>query len=145
MRIIAIDEASLEELGQWPWPRSRLAEAIDDLASLEQPDRLRRIFNEPDGRVPRVSSSLSGECVNVCRPLGGAETNDKRLPRRSPTAGRPRRITSPAVAIRDLGSKASFAYAGDDPEPFIIEFGGIAGPLPVLLGCKRYRGCELAS
>ena len=29
--IVAIDEASLEEVGRWPWPRRRLAELIDRL------------------------------------------------------------------------------------------------------------------
>ncbi len=31
VRIIDIDEASLREFGQWPWPRSRLAEMVDRL------------------------------------------------------------------------------------------------------------------
>mgnify|MGYP000845019491 FL=1 len=31
VRIIDIDEASLERFGQWPWPRSRLAQIVDAL------------------------------------------------------------------------------------------------------------------
>ena len=31
VRIVDIDEASLERLGQWPWPRTRLAELVDQL------------------------------------------------------------------------------------------------------------------
>ena len=31
VRIIDIDEASLERFGQWPWPRSRLAQFVDAL------------------------------------------------------------------------------------------------------------------
>ncbi len=31
VRIIDIDEASLTRLGQWPWPRTRMAELVDKL------------------------------------------------------------------------------------------------------------------
>lgn len=36
VQIIAIDEAALKEFGQWPWPRTRLAELIDRAAA-QQP------------------------------------------------------------------------------------------------------------
>ena len=31
VRIVDIDEASLRDLGQWPWPRSQLAALVDEL------------------------------------------------------------------------------------------------------------------
>lgn len=34
VRVVDIDEASLEELGQWPWPRSQLAKLVDELSGL---------------------------------------------------------------------------------------------------------------
>ncbi|MEY8842834.1 CHASE2 domain-containing protein, partial [Cribrihabitans sp. XS_ASV171] len=34
VRIVAIDEASLDRLGQWPWPRSRLADLVSQLGAL---------------------------------------------------------------------------------------------------------------
>jgi adenylate cyclase len=50
VRIVDIDEESLQRYGQWPWPRTRLAELVDRLAALgaraivfdvlfDQPDR----------------------------------------------------------------------------------------------------------
>ena len=33
MRIVAIDETSLARIGQWPWPRDRLAELVGKLAA----------------------------------------------------------------------------------------------------------------
>jgi adenylate cyclase len=49
VRIIAIDEASLAELGQWPWPRTRLAEATHRLVELGAAAiAFDIIFNEPD-------------------------------------------------------------------------------------------------
>src|ERR1700760_3714596 len=32
--IVDIDEASLKKLGQWPWPRTRLADMVINLANL---------------------------------------------------------------------------------------------------------------
>ncbi len=51
--IVAIDEASVERLGQWPWPRDRFAALIDAM----QQGRplaigLDIIFTEPDGSSP---------------------------------------------------------------------------------------------
>src|SRR5262249_20644109 len=46
--IVGIDEASLDEVGRWPWPRSTLAELVDRLSGasaigfdvvFDQPDR----------------------------------------------------------------------------------------------------------
>src|SRR6185436_4320385 len=34
VRIVDIDEASLRELGQWPWPRTQLAALVDQLTEL---------------------------------------------------------------------------------------------------------------
>lgn len=34
LRVVAIDEASLAQLGQWPWPRELLAELTDALFKL---------------------------------------------------------------------------------------------------------------
>lgn len=49
VRIIAIDEESLQRLGQWPWPRTRLAELTERLQSA-QPKviALNILFSEPD-------------------------------------------------------------------------------------------------
>src|SRR5438445_13592837 len=63
VRIIAIDEASLEELGQWPWPRVRLAEATRRLADLGASGiAFDVIFNEPDRTsAESIVNSLAGE------------------------------------------------------------------------------------
>ncbi len=40
--IVDIDDKSLEKLGQWPWPRTRLADLVTELTRLGGRDRLRR-------------------------------------------------------------------------------------------------------
>jgi adenylate cyclase len=34
VRVVAIDEASLKSLGQWPWPRTQMAKLIDELNAM---------------------------------------------------------------------------------------------------------------
>ena len=70
VRVVDIDEASLQAHGQWPWPRTRLAELVDRLQAagaavvvfdvlLVEPDRtspesMARLWNRP-----RVSQALA--------------------------------------------------------------------------------------
>ncbi len=53
MRIIDIDEESLQKIGQWPWPRTRMAGLVDKLrdsgASVVALDIM---FAEPDRTSP---------------------------------------------------------------------------------------------
>ena len=49
VRIVDIDDASLARIGQWPWPRTRLAEIIDRLkADGARTVTLDLILAEPD-------------------------------------------------------------------------------------------------
>ena len=47
VRIVAIDDESLKRLGQWPWPRERLAECL----------RCDGIFETPEGDAEVVCAS----------------------------------------------------------------------------------------
>ncbi|MFN2425407.1 MAG: CHASE2 domain-containing protein [Candidatus Binatia bacterium] len=53
VRIIDIDEASLARLGQWPWPRNKVAELVSDLRELGASAIASDfIFAEPDRTSP---------------------------------------------------------------------------------------------
>ncbi|MBC7617946.1 MAG: CHASE2 domain-containing protein, partial [Candidatus Saccharibacteria bacterium] len=59
VRIIDIDEASLKTYGQWPWPRTRLAELIERLhASGAAVIALDILLSEPDRTSPRAMAQL---------------------------------------------------------------------------------------
>ena len=59
VRIIDIDEASLERLGQWPWPRTRLAHLVDQLvASGVAAIGFDMVFAEHDRTSPRAVVEL---------------------------------------------------------------------------------------
>jgi serine phosphatase RsbU (regulator of sigma subunit)/CHASE2 domain-containing sensor protein len=57
--IVAVDDASLRALGQWPWPRSRLAELVDRIAA-QHPAAIAidAMFAEPDRLSPRQEGRL---------------------------------------------------------------------------------------
>ncbi|WP_252374261.1 adenylate/guanylate cyclase domain-containing protein [Hydrogenophaga sp. 2FB] len=57
VRIIDIDEASLEKIGQWPWPRNKLAELVEQLgAKGAAAIGFDVVFAEPDRTSPRRAS-----------------------------------------------------------------------------------------
>lgn len=72
IRLVDIDEASLARLGQWPWPRTRLAELVQRLEAagasvvvfdvlFAEPDRTSpaELARHPD-LPPRLSAALAG-------------------------------------------------------------------------------------
>lgn len=64
VKIIDIDEASLRELGQWPWPRDRLAKLTDRLSEMGAAAiAFDVLFAEPDRLSPRT----------VVRDVGGVD------------------------------------------------------------------------
>ncbi|MBF0154505.1 MAG: CHASE2 domain-containing protein [Magnetococcales bacterium] len=59
VRIVAIDEASVEALGQWPWPRKRIADLLDRLRQMgAQVVVLDLLLAEPDRTSPAQWAAL---------------------------------------------------------------------------------------
>lgn len=59
VRIVDIDDASLAALGQWPWPRTRLAEMVDRLQAAGVASiGFDVVFAEPDRTAPRSVTQL---------------------------------------------------------------------------------------
>ena len=85
--IVEIDEDSLKRIGQWPWPRNRLAELVDAINFL-QPAAigLDMYMPEPDATSPaQVASAVNG--IGVADAAGA-------------NAARPTRMVVAAVAYR---------------------------------------------
>jgi CHASE2 domain-containing sensor protein len=98
VRIVAIDEASLAELGQWPWPRTRLAQATRHLAELGAAAiAFDIIFNEPDrASAESVIATLSSGALRegLAAQLLGAETNESLREGAGEYARRPQRVAA---------------------------------------------------
>lgn len=59
VRIVDIDEASLERLGQWPWPRTRMAELVERLHGAGAAAiGFDVVFAEPDRTSPQALADL---------------------------------------------------------------------------------------
>ncbi|MEO8421607.1 MAG: adenylate/guanylate cyclase domain-containing protein, partial [Hyphomicrobium sp.] len=145
VRIVDIDDASLARIGQWPWPRTRLAEIIDKLkAAGARTVTLDLILAEPDRLSPGEFAKLFAEQPQLAPLVGQASqlpSNDDRLA--AAIAAAPVVI---GLAGETAGDKpppkphASFVIAGDDPLQFVPRFNGAVDSLPVLTEPSRGLG-----
>ena len=137
VRILAIDERSLQTLGQWPWPRSRLADMMDKLAALgpsaiafdvlfAEPDRL-SLESVLDG-LPDGSLKL-----DLQRRLQSETSNDTRFAAAVASGPTVLGVTAlgrgPAPA---WPSKSGMVVAGDAPDGFLRAFDAMLLPIPSL-------------
>ena len=59
LRIVDIDDESLAKIGQWPWPRTRIAELVDKLgAGGTAAVGFDVMFAEPDRTSPEAAAAL---------------------------------------------------------------------------------------
>lgn len=137
VRIVDIDEDSLDKVGQWPWPRTTIADLLKRLteqgAAVVAFDIL---FSEPDQTSPEVAIHRlpKEEVAALEAALAGRIGNDERFAKavaESPT------VLASALTNRVSDDpappqKAGFAVAGDDPAPFVAGFPGITSNLPIL-------------
>jgi adenylate cyclase len=136
VRIVDVDEESLAKLGQWPWPRNRLAQIVDiareNGAATVGFDM---VFAEPDRLSPDFFTKdlPAGARAAVERALDGVPGNDdtfaQAVARSNVVLGA---ILTDNGAAPDLPDRGGFVYAGDDPAPFLVTFSAGAAPLPKL-------------
>lgn len=137
VKIVDVDAASLERVGQWPWPRTKLAELVTKLrAAGAKTIAIDLILAEPDRMSPGELAKLAVE-----RPeLAAFAAEAAKLP--SNDALLAEAIGGGKVALGFVGQdgvttalakpRASFVLAGDNPRPFVPRFSGGAGSLPEL-------------
>ncbi|PLX36067.1 MAG: adenylate/guanylate cyclase domain-containing protein [Hyphomicrobiales bacterium] len=145
VRIVDIDEESLSRLGQWPWPRTQVAELVERLtAAGAAAIAFDFVFSEPDRSSPEeilatLPDSPARRALDAV--LDPEDTNDKRL---AQTLGSAPAVL--AVVLANSGSTtaprqtAGFAIAGDDPAPFVPNFGHAVVPLAILGDAARGLG-----
>jgi adenylate cyclase len=138
IRIVDIDDQSLSKLGQWPWPRTVVAQLVDRLREAGAAVVAFDIdFAEPDRTSPRLLLPLlaqngvgAGEAEKL---LAEVPDPDRRL---AEAIG-----TVPVVTgfiLTDRGDtrpplpKAGFAFVGDDPLGHVDSFPAAVANLPGL-------------
>ena len=79
--IVEIDEASLAKVGQWPWPRNKLAQLIDAIGRYEPAAIGLDIYMpEPDQTSPaRVAANLPPEAAHLAKSLEGLPSHESVL------------------------------------------------------------------
>jgi adenylate cyclase len=137
VRIVDIDEPSLAKIGQWPWPRTRLAAIIDALkAAGARTITLDMILAEPDRLSPGEFAKLFDNVPQLAPMIVEASklpSNDDRLAEAVAAAPVTLGIAGEAGGTRKAAPPhARFAFAGDDPQQFVPRFSGVIGSLPVL-------------
>jgi adenylate cyclase len=137
VRIIDINDESLARIGQWPWPRSTIADIVSKLRDLGASAVVMDIvFAEPDGRSPEQLVTLlpaSPGRILLQAEIQDRTTNDAALAKaltQMPTVLGT--VLTPDAPTGNFPDKTGLAIAGDDPLPFLAHFTGAILPLPVL-------------
>jgi len=135
VRIVDINEDSLAKVGQWPWPRTTIADLATKLtqqgAAAVAFDIL---FSEPDRTSPEqaMKSMPADEAALMAPLIQGRPTHDQAL---AAAIAHAPVVLSVALTSRKTALppvKAGFAAAGDDPKPFVPAFAGATSNLPEL-------------
>ncbi len=141
--IVDIDEASLKALGQWPWPRTLLADLNTRLTRLGAAViAYDIIFAEPD----RMSPSVAADSF---RNLDAATREElRKLPDNDAVFAEA--IRQSRVVLGESGHHlpdgaatpppVGFAMMGPDPRRFLLSYPGLIGNLPVLEQAAAGRG-----
>lgn len=144
VRIVAIDDRSLKQLGQWPWPRTQLARLVDKIAAghprvlgvdiiFAEPDR----FSPPElAAVPGIPPPLAHQLAAL--PPSGAILADAL--RKLPTVLGVGFSYEAAPAPPGPARIALIRQMGPDPRPFLQSYGGLVRSLAQLTAAARGQG-----
>jgi adenylate cyclase len=143
--IVDIDDASLKQIGQWPWPRTRMAALVERLGALgaaavvfdvvfAEPDRTspaQLLQQWPEASADKTLTGLVKQLPDHDAVLAGA------------MAGTPTVLgmilINRRTAVRPA-AKAGLAVAGDDPRPFLPTFSGAVTNLPAFEAAAAGEG-----
>jgi adenylate cyclase len=143
--IIDIDEKSLAKLGQWPWPRTRIADLVANLTRLGAVViGFDIVFAEPDRLNPDVAADtirdLDEETRAKLRTLPSNDQIFANAMRRSRVvlgeSGLPYVLTEFDTTLPVTG----LAMLGEPPQPFLLDFPGLLRNIQVLEQAAAGRG-----
>lgn len=143
--IVDIDEKSLKALGQWPWPRTLVADLVTKLKSLGAAGiAFDVIFAEEDRMSPaQAVNSFRNLDPETAAKLRAMPSNDEVMAQALKSArvvlgqsGVPVAPPKPDVSLPQTG----FAMLGPDPSPFLVTFAGLLRNVPQLEQAAAGRG-----
>jgi adenylate cyclase len=143
--IVDIDEKSLKTVGQWPWPRTRVADLITRLTQMGAlVIAFDIVFAEPDRMSPSVAADVFRDLDEGTRAkLRAMPSNDTVLAdalRHSHVvlgeSGLPFAVAQPEGTQPPVG----LATMGGDPRRYLLNFPGLLRNVPVLEQAASGRG-----
>jgi adenylate cyclase len=136
VRIVDIDEDSLKAIGQWPWPRTVLANLVDKLAAGGAAAiGLDIVFPEPDRMSPAnaLRSWLKSDSLQALKEeIDRLPSNDQVFAEAIGKAPVVLGFVASPQGTSIPETKAAFAYGGDDPKLFAPYYPGAAASLKEL-------------
>jgi adenylate cyclase len=143
--IVDIDEKSLKTVGQWPWPRTRVADLINRLTHMGAlVIGFDIVFAEPDRLSPNLAADTFRNLDDATRQkLRALPSNDSVFAdalRHSRVvlgeSGLPFTVAQPAGVNPPVG----IATLGTDPRSFMLNFPGLLLNVPLLEQAASGRG-----
>lgn len=145
--IIDVDDKSLAEIGQWPWPRTIIADLVTKATQAGAVAiAFDIIFADPDRLSPeniaQDNDNLPQDIRDALAVLPSSDTVLAEAFSRS-------RVIVGETSIRNAegnteiktdGPKVEFAFLGPDPTPFMMQFPDLVQNMPVLDAVASGRG-----
>ena len=129
--IVDLDEKSQKEIGQWPWPRTVLADLVSEIARMGAAAiGFDIVFPEPDRMSPAVAEkSFRGLDAETRAKLDGLASNDDifadAIRHARVVVGQAGAPTPAPVTQAENALQTGFAVLGPDPRPFLVTFPGL--------------------
>jgi adenylate cyclase len=145
--ILDIDDPSIAEIGQWPWPRNRIADLVgrataDGAVAIA----FDIVFAEPDRlSPPQIATDNPGLPPDFRDALAALPDNDVALAQAFAASRVIVGQTSVRSALAGLEGdrdipEVSHAVVGPDPAPFLVAFPDLVQNLPELEAAAAGRG-----
>jgi adenylate cyclase len=143
--IVDIDEKSLGKLGQWPWPRTRVAELINKLTEAGAAAiGFDIVFAEPDRLSPALAAdSFSGLDEEIRDKLRALPSNDQVMAeavKKSRVVLGQTALPVPAPQPEGVPPSAGVAWMDGDPKQFLVSYEGLLRNIKGLEAVAAGRG-----
>lgn len=144
--IVDIDEASLEKLGQWPWPRNLVAELVKSItAKGGVAIAFDILFPEPDRTSPQLIAKEIPDLSEAARAEIEAARNHDEILADAIAASRVV-VAQSAFAQRTSSIRTSnivqapIATIGADPKPFLLQYPALVPNIEMFEKAAKGRG-----
>jgi adenylate cyclase len=143
--IVDIDDKSMEKLGQWPWPRTKIADLVTELTRLGAVViAFDAVFSEPDRLNPNIAADTFRNLDEETRKkLRAMPSNDQIFAdaiRASRVVLGESGLSEEIYTLDKTLPVTGLAMLGEEPQRFMFDFPGLLRNVPVLEHAAAGRG-----